>query len=196
MPGLSLRNTREGIGRRTRLCLSSMTARTKTFAYDAARRVAEAGNTSFRCPPEYTTLSLDAATVLAKRCTHLELPGVPRMTPRVARALAKQQGTLVLDAFTTVKCPTARALASHCGALVLRHVAVLDTAALEAIGRHRGPVELPHLRPLPDDDLRQRRILARHRHLLYDHEAIDVFANIDFSRARWARIPKPKTSYW
>lgn len=163
----------------------------KTFAYDAARRVAEAGSTSFCCPPEFTMLSFDAATVLAKRCTHLELPGVPRMTPRVAKALAKQDGTLVLDAFTTVTAPTARALASHCGTLVLRHVAVLETAALEAIARHRGPVELPNLRPLPEDDRRQRRILARHRRLLYDHDTVDVFADVDFSRAPWARIRKP-----
>jgi hypothetical protein len=168
-----------------------MTARMKTFAYDAARRVAEAGITSFCCPPEYTVLSFDAATVLAKRCTHLELSGVQRMTPRVAKAVAKQDGTLVLDAFTTVTAPTARALASHCGTLVLRHVAVLETAALEAIARHRGPVELPNLRPLPEDDRHQRRILARHRRLLYDHDAVDVFADVDFSRAPWARIRKP-----
>ena len=172
-----------------------MNARMKTFAYDAARRVAEAGSTLFCCPPEYTMLSFDAATVLAKRCTHLELPGVPRMTPRVAKALAKQAGTLVLDGVSILKAPTARALAGHRGTLMLRNVTVLETSALEAIARHSGPVELPNLRPLPEDARCQRRILARHRYLLYDHDAIDVFADIDFSRAPWARIRKPKTAY-
>ncbi len=171
--------------------LLGMTARMKTFAYDAARRITEAGITNFCCPPEFTMLSFDAATVLAKRFAHLELPGVPRMTPRVAKALAKQDGTLVLDGVTVLKAPTARALAGHCGKLVLRNVTVLETAALEAIARHRGPVELPNLRPLPEDDRRQRRILARHRRLLYDHDAVDVFADVDFSRAPWARIRKP-----
>ncbi len=68
----------------------------KLIAYDKACRLMDTKPVSFVCPIEHTSLSFDAATLLAKLLKLLEFPGLSRLTPRVAQALAGQRGTLIL----------------------------------------------------------------------------------------------------
>ncbi len=167
-----------------------MPATIKTLQYDAARKVVALKEPKYVAPRDYTALSFDAATVLAKHHARLEFPGLKRVSPRVAAALATQKGTLVLDGFRTMAKSVARALAAHEGHLILPNLASLDTESLKSLAAHAGPVLLPALRPALDDDLRQRQLLARHGNLQYDVGAIDVFAGIDFTGLRWTRDPK------
>ena len=71
----------------------------KLIAYDKACRLMDTEPVSFVCPIEHTSLSFgfDAATLLAKLLKLLEFPGLSRLTPRVAQALAGQRGTLGLQ---------------------------------------------------------------------------------------------------
>ena len=96
----------------------------------------------------------------------------------------------MLNGFCTMAKSIARALAAHEGKLVLKNLIMLDTAALETLAAHDGPVLLPAFRPAPEDDFRQRQILARHGNLRYDVAAIDVFAGIDFAKYRWCRLER------
>lgn len=164
-----------------------MPATDKTLQYDVAMKIVAMEQSKYVAPRDYSALSFDAATVLAKHRTWLELPGLARVSPRVASALATQKGTLVLDGFRTMAKSVARELAAHQGDLVLGQLATLEAEALEMLAAHAGPVVLPAFRPAPDDNLRQRQILARHGNLRYDIDAIDVFAGIDFERFRWTR---------
>lgn len=165
-----------------------MPATTKTLQYDVALKIVALEQTKYVAPRDYTAVSFDAATVLAKHHARLEFPGIERVSPRVASALATQKGTLALNGFRTIAKSVARALAAHEGKLILRNLATLDTEALETLAAHTGPVLLPALRPAPDDDLRQRQILARHGNLRYDAAAVDVFAGTDFAKYRWCRL--------
>lgn len=164
-----------------------MPVRAKTLQYDVACRVIALQEAKYIAPRDYTALSFDAATVLAKHKAWLELPGLARVSARVASALATQKGTLVLDGLRTMVKSVARALADHQGDLALGHLATLDSETLETLAAHDGPVLLPAFRPAPDDDLRQRQILARNGNLRYDLDAIDVFAGVDFGGFRWTR---------
>ena len=167
-----------------------MPARTKTLQYDVASKIVALKEQKYVAPSDYTALSYDAATALAKHHTRLEFPGLSRISPRVASALATQKGTLVLNGFCTMAKSIARALAAHEGKLVLKNLVTLDTAALETLAAHDGPVLLPAVRPAHEDDFRQRQILARHGNLRYDVAAIDVFAGIDFAKYRWCRLER------
>lgn len=167
-----------------------MPAAIKTLQYDVALKIVALKQSQYVAPRDYTAVSFDAATVLAKHHARLEFPGIERVSPRVASALATQKGALVLDGFRTMAKSVARALAGHEGQLVLRNLATLDTESLETLAAHAGPVLLPAFRPAPDDDLRQRQLLARHGNLQYDVGAIDVFTGMDFAGFRWTRDPR------
>lgn len=162
-----------------------MPAAIKTLQYDVALKIVALEQAKYVAPRDYTAVSFDAATVLAKHHARLDFPGLERVSPRVASALATQKGTLALNGFRTMAKSVARALAAHEGKLILRNLATLDTESLETLAGHAGPVLLPALRPAPDDDLRQRQLLARHGNLRYDVDAIDVFAGIDFAKYPW-----------
>ena len=165
----------------------------KLFAYDKACRITEAASVSFVCPMEYNSLSFDAATVLAKHLKLLDFPGLSRLTPRVAQALAGQRGTLILSGIVSLEVETALALSKHEGSLALDRLKTLDVDALAALGQHCGPVSLASLtlegHPQPEMLL---ETLAHYGVLQYDHSAIDVFENVDFEKASWARITRCK----
>jgi hypothetical protein len=167
-----------------------MPATTKTLQYDVALKIVALKQSKYVAPRDYTAVSPDAATVLAKHHERLELPGLERVSPRVAAALATQKGTLALNGFRTMAKSVAQALAAHEGKLILRNLATLDTESLEALAAHAGPVLLPAFRPAPDDDLRQRQVLARHGNLRYDVDAVDVFAGIDFGKYPWSQTKR------
>ena len=169
----------------------------KLIAYDKACRLMDTEPVSFVCPIEHTSLSFgfDAATLLAKHLKLLEFPGLSRLTPRVAQALAGQRGTLILSGIVSLEVETALALSKHEGSLALDRLKTLDVDALAALGQHCGPVSLASLtlegHPQPEMLL---ETLAHYGVLQYDHSAIDVFENVDFEKASWARITlcKPK----
>lgn len=164
-----------------------MTAHSKTLQYDVARQIVSVGRPFYVAPREYSVVSFDAAMLLARHHSRLAFPGLRRISPRVASALATVKGVLALRGLSTIQKSVARALATHEGKLVLRNLVNVDTESLEILAGHPGPVFLPSLRPLPADDRRQRAILARHGNLRYDADAVDVFEGIDFSRFRWHR---------
>lgn len=166
-----------------------MTARSKTLDYDVARKVVALKAEQYVAPRKYATVSFDAAVLLCTHHSRISFPGLRRVSPRVASALATVKGVLALNGLRTVPKSVARALAAHEGKLILRRLVSLDTEVLETLAGHAGPVLVPALRPVPADDLRQRQILARHGNLCYDAEAVDVFEGIDFTRYRWNRDP-------
>lgn len=169
-----------------------MPTRGKTLQFDAALRIVAQQESKYVASSDYTAMSFDAATLLAKHHSWLEFPGLTRVSSRVASALATQKGTLVLNGFRTMAKSVACALAKHQGDLVLGHLATLEFESLEKLASHAGPVQVPAFRPAPHDDLRQRKILARSGNLRYDAEAIDVFMDIDFAGFRWTRDPAVK----
>jgi hypothetical protein len=167
-----------------------MPAAKKTLQYDVALKIVALKQSKYVAPRDYTALSFDAATLLAKHHARLAFPGLERVSPRVASALATQKGALALNGFRTMAKSVARALAAHDGKLILRNLVTLESEALEALAQHAGPVLMPAFRPATDDEIRQLQVLARYGNLRYDAEAIDVFAGIDFNGLRWTRDGK------
>lgn len=167
-----------------------MSVPTKRLDYAIARKVVARRKQRFVAPAAFNVLSRDAALLLAKHHERLSFPGLRGISPRVAAALATLDGTLVLDGIVSLTTSVALALAGHTGRLVMRRLARVDTESLEALAGHRRVVTLPALRPLPDDDRRQRMILAGHGTLRYDDRVIDVSHNTDFTGYRWCRAPR------
>jgi len=89
-----------------------------------------------------TTMSPEAAAVLASSRADLVLNGLTALSPEVAEALARHERWLSLDGVTSLSGEAAEHLSHHPGAISLRGLTVLSDEAAEAISKHGTKLSL------------------------------------------------------
>ena len=108
-----------------------------TLSVENARTLA--GDPSGRVSlPRLTSLSVEAATELAKHDGWLELPGLTTLGDDVAAALSKHVGPLFLDGLQSLSAPAAAALAQHRGYMSLNGITSLSDEAVKPLFVHGG----------------------------------------------------------
>lgn len=116
--------------------------------------------------PRLTTLSVEAATELAKTNSRLELPGLGSIEDDVAAALAKHTGQLFLDGLRTLSPAAAGSLAQNHGHLSLNGIESLpDDVAKVLLGHVRQDFsgELLSLDGLPTISVTAAQTLSSRR---------------------------------